>query len=331
MFRTRRQDERGAMLVVTAISMVGLLALAGLVIDGGRAYSDHREAQNSADSAALAGASALNAIINTAGANASVIHTAVQSSITANGTNGGFTCTLVDVNANTLSACPTSTATLPSGTAGVSVRATDTQPTSFMKVVGANTFSAAASATAQVQAIRGGRSPFLLCGWTVTGDKYPQQYPPLNADGTINTANIGREYILHDPKVSDCGLDPQKFKGLADDLQYSIPGVWDGDNGTKAGPVRQTLAGTDACGSGTDRKTLPIGCKLSVPLCTPVTGYTGNDPKMYCTVMATFQITEADSNTQKGILLGAAGVITSGGQGGGIPQLGENRLIKLTQ
>ena len=34
--------------------------------------------------------------------------------VTANGTTG-FTCTLVDVNANPLSACPTTTATLPSG------------------------------------------------------------------------------------------------------------------------------------------------------------------------------------------------------------------------
>jgi Flp pilus assembly protein TadG len=318
------------MLVVTALSMVALLAFAGLVIDGGRMYSQHREVQNSSDAAALAGASALNTIINTPGADASVIRTAVQASITANGTTG-FTCTLVDVNANPVSACPTTTATLPSGTAGVSVQATDNPSTSFTKVIGIDSFTAAANATAQVQALKAGRSPFMLCGWTVAADKYPQANPPLNADGTINPANIGKEYILHDPKVSDCGLDSSKFKGLADDKPFSIPGVWDGDNGTKAGPVRQTLAGPNACATGTEGKNLPIGCTLTVPLCHPVPGYTGNDPKLYCTVMATFEITQADSNTQKGRLIGTTSVVTSGGQGGGIPQAGEARLIKLTQ
>jgi hypothetical protein len=324
------------MLVVTALSLVALLAFAGLVIDGGRLYSDHREVQNSADAAALAGALALNTIIDTGGST-SVIRTAVENSVTANGTNGGFVCTLVDVNGLPItgsSDCSTSSAdfSLPArGAAGVKVHAADSQPTSFTKVIGIDDFSASADATAQVQGVRGGRSPFLVCGWTVATDKYPQANPPLLPNGSIDPTKFGLEYTLHDPKVSDCGLDPQKFKGLAVDAQYSIPGEWDGDNGTKAGPVRQTLAGVDACASGTQGKDLPIGCKISVPLCHPVPGYTGNDPKMYCTVMATFQITQADSNTQKGILLGTAGVVTTGGQGGGIPQVGENRFIKLTE
>lgn len=50
--------ERGQVLVIFAIALVGLLGLVSLAIDGSMIYSDRRFDQNAADSAALAGASA---------------------------------------------------------------------------------------------------------------------------------------------------------------------------------------------------------------------------------------------------------------------------------
>ena len=53
-FQTRT-SERGQMLVIVALALTTLVAMAGLVIDGGMALANRRQVQNAADSAALAG------------------------------------------------------------------------------------------------------------------------------------------------------------------------------------------------------------------------------------------------------------------------------------
>jgi len=50
-----RRDERGQTLVIFALAFMGIVAMLGLVIDGGAAYAYRRDAQNAADMAALAG------------------------------------------------------------------------------------------------------------------------------------------------------------------------------------------------------------------------------------------------------------------------------------
>lgn len=47
--------ERGQLLVILAIGLVGLLGFTALAIDGGMVFSDRRKAQNAADTAAMAG------------------------------------------------------------------------------------------------------------------------------------------------------------------------------------------------------------------------------------------------------------------------------------
>jgi len=51
-----RKSERGQAIIMIVLAMVGLIAITGLTVDGGIAYSDRRNAQNAADSAAFAGA-----------------------------------------------------------------------------------------------------------------------------------------------------------------------------------------------------------------------------------------------------------------------------------
>lgn len=50
--------QRGQVIILFVLALVGLLAFAGLAIDGAMLYSDRRSAQSGADSAALAGAGA---------------------------------------------------------------------------------------------------------------------------------------------------------------------------------------------------------------------------------------------------------------------------------
>jgi Flp pilus assembly protein TadG len=49
-------DEHGQVMVFVAILMTGLIAVVGLVTDGGIVFSQRRDLQNAADAAALAGA-----------------------------------------------------------------------------------------------------------------------------------------------------------------------------------------------------------------------------------------------------------------------------------
>lgn len=56
MFKKLRDNQRGQALVITAISLVLLVAISGLAIDAGRAYVDRRSLQSAADTAADAGA-----------------------------------------------------------------------------------------------------------------------------------------------------------------------------------------------------------------------------------------------------------------------------------
>jgi Putative Flp pilus-assembly TadE/G-like len=59
MNRDHKVNERGQNLIIFAVLMVVMVALAGLVIDGGFSLSKKRQAQNAADAGALAGAAAL--------------------------------------------------------------------------------------------------------------------------------------------------------------------------------------------------------------------------------------------------------------------------------
>ncbi len=51
-----KKSENGQSIILIVFAIVGLIGLTGLTVDGGLAYSDHRQAQNAADSAALAAA-----------------------------------------------------------------------------------------------------------------------------------------------------------------------------------------------------------------------------------------------------------------------------------
>jgi Flp pilus assembly protein TadG len=51
-----KKTERGQALILITFALIGLIALTGLTVDGGMAYSDRRSAQNAADSAAFAAA-----------------------------------------------------------------------------------------------------------------------------------------------------------------------------------------------------------------------------------------------------------------------------------
>src|SRR5829696_4032397 len=56
----RRTDERGSVMIMTAILMAGIILAVGLCIDVARVYMVRTELQNAADAAALSAARELN-------------------------------------------------------------------------------------------------------------------------------------------------------------------------------------------------------------------------------------------------------------------------------
>jgi hypothetical protein len=329
--RRRTSDDRGAMAVLLAVSLVALLGLTGLVIDGGRAYADRRAVQNSADAAALAGAGALNEILFDSTGQEKKVYDAVVASVAANHVNGSPDCRLTDEAGNDLGACPTSNtgSGLPSTVAGVSVRARDSQSASFIRVVGIAGFSVSAQATAQIQALRDGSSPFMICGLDAAHGGFDP--PLLLASGTswaINPAAINQTYAIHGPQVPSCGVGSNSFKGLVDDgTPASVPAWWPGDTGVHAGPVRNQVARPDAC-TTKDGFNNWTGCTIIVPLCAGGRG-NGSNADLYCVRFGAFRVYQSHQNAHEAVFLGAT--VVKNGQGGHKPVSNEARVIKLTQ
>ena len=144
-----RRSERGAILIHTAIAFVGLTAFSTFVADYGMLWTARRQAQNAADSAALAAASSLGYvdINNAAAADAAAITTAQANLVWGQAP----VITAADVN---IVGCPAG-----SPPNGVCVRADvfrnqtrgNPLPTWFGSVVGVSTQGVRATATAEVR------------------------------------------------------------------------------------------------------------------------------------------------------------------------------------
>ncbi|HEU4672421.1 MAG TPA: TadE/TadG family type IV pilus assembly protein [Candidatus Limnocylindrales bacterium] len=156
----QRRRERGQTLVIVALAMVAILGMAGLVVDGGNAFSQQRSVQNALDAASEAGAVVLvqnlpfevkgqtgpktdtdvfNAMVNVAGVNSVTSPTGEYTDIDGN---------VIGVTVGSLGNVPP-----PSGAAGVRATGSRNFSTYFAHVFGIGSFTATASATAVAGAI----------------------------------------------------------------------------------------------------------------------------------------------------------------------------------
>ncbi len=122
-------NERGTVLAFVAVSLVGLLGMAGLALDSGRAYVARAELARAVDAAALGGAAALRQ--SQADAERRIIALA-----RANGVDPALLNYSFGVNAE--------------GENTVSVSASEVVPTTFMRVLGRDQVGVVAAAEATV-------------------------------------------------------------------------------------------------------------------------------------------------------------------------------------
>jgi Flp pilus assembly protein TadG len=139
-----RHQKSGSTLVMAASVMSGVVAVAGLSIDVGRAYAAKRALSGQTQAAALAGAYALGQANSTS----STVSTAVSNWTTANPVSG---VTISGTPTPTLS-CNGSTSGLPTCSGSnpnvVSFTQTGTVPTYFLKAVGVSSMTVSATASA---------------------------------------------------------------------------------------------------------------------------------------------------------------------------------------
>jgi hypothetical protein len=130
-------QERGQILVLFALSAVAVIAMVGLVLDGGDTYAQRRDEQNGADLAAMAGA---NAYMNQPGG---VIakRNAAQSAAIAAAARNGYTHGAASASVNV-------TVTLVSAGATVRVDVTKPHQNAFARVMGFGSWPVTVTATA---------------------------------------------------------------------------------------------------------------------------------------------------------------------------------------
>jgi hypothetical protein len=172
MFKRRASSEKGQVLIIVAGALVVIVAMVGLVVDGGYAWGQQRETQNGSDAASEAGAVQLAANIagvTPARTDADVL-AAVNAAGTANGIGNPAAC-YTDFNGQPITSAgnPTGSTscagaamvgggTIPSGAFGVRAQGAKTFPTFLMRVIGFSQLTTTATATSRAGWSAGGCS-----------------------------------------------------------------------------------------------------------------------------------------------------------------------------
>lgn len=152
------RDERGQVLVIVAAGLLVLIAMVGLVIDGGAAWTKQRDTQNGADAVAEAGAVVLAEALAGVTRTDADVALAVNDAIAANGL-GPTDAYYTDIEARMITpagglaanegqAAQVGAGSIPTNAAGVRSVGSQEFDTVLMQVVGISELTAVADATA---------------------------------------------------------------------------------------------------------------------------------------------------------------------------------------
>ena len=293
----RRAGERGQILAIVAGGVTALLLLAGLVLDGGIAFFNRRDAQNIADVAALAGTRIVHDHYtdpSTSNDQQSDVYAAIQSAMTENGcaTAGAVPCTWVanwlyrntsaGATAPTVGSVVTNNGSGFSGSPqGVQVYV-NRQPGAFLvRLAGINTWNITAEAM----------------GWTERISAAPQGklLPIALKQDATNGYGDGQVYDLTDGMDAPGGFGYLSWDGsnsagaLAESIcnpnspAFNMPTDFSADPGkTNSSDVRACL-----------NKWITSGETVLIPIYDVVTG-TGNNAVYHIVGLAAFKVTAID-------------------------------------
>lgn len=199
---SRIRGTRGQAVIITAVSLVALLGLAGIAVDFGYVLNARRQLQASSDAAATAAAQDLSDNLTTA------IATATATSYSSVTGNKNAVANLPGVSITVQFSCLAGTGfplcTNPAGVNAVGVRQAVTLPTFWGRVIGHNSMTVTAKTTALM---KGGTMPPLdvIIVLDTTGSMTGT--PLANAKGGIRTL-LGLLWPCQQGVVTCGGGDP---------------------------------------------------------------------------------------------------------------------------
>lgn len=165
------RSEKGQSIVIIAIVMVGMLALAGLAIDGGNLFLQRRRVQNASDAGAMAGTRVLALIISECGsgngADDARVAEAVADFVADNGFNAADGSKIAGwyLNKNASRLGQVGAGSIPMSSTGVEVEVEADIDTYFIRVVGirsATVGADAAALTGPITQLTGGVLPIAV-------------------------------------------------------------------------------------------------------------------------------------------------------------------------
>jgi hypothetical protein len=188
------RDDRGQVLVIVALGMVAIIAMVGLIIDGGFAWAHQRNTQNGADAVAKAGTVVIQHYL--AGDDPEPtdwkVACAVEATATANRVHVEAAVYTDEVGqplspSVTVGACGgTDPGTaIPADAQGVNARTSETFQTFLMPVIGFDDLTATASATAVVgvpEVLPGGALPVTFPHTSMTCDSLDTEFTIMEDD-----------------------------------------------------------------------------------------------------------------------------------------------------
>lgn len=163
----RRKGERGQALVLFAGGLTVVLVAAGLVVDGGVAFHNRREAQNEADLAALAGTREISKHCTDGGRSGSQVYNVIAENLAANdcAPSSAVPCTWTASYIRPASGggevalgAVTQGGTIPSGTQGVAIEIQREPDTFFLSLIDRDSWDVDATASG-ITARAGGLPP----------------------------------------------------------------------------------------------------------------------------------------------------------------------------
>jgi hypothetical protein len=290
--RHSRDLERGQVLIIAAGGLITLMMLVGLVLDGGVAIFNRRDAQDTSDIMALAGTRFVADVHrNEAQVDPTITTTfeALTRSATANDcvALGASPCTwqawfvVRSATGPVDSSSVVAASTVPANALGVRVAVTRNPRTFVVAIVGISSWTVSAQATAIAE--RGTTAP-------------AGQLLPIAFKGDPTTAyNPGQVYDLTDGKDAPGGFGYISWSGsndantlanslcTADNPEFSLPHTFPGDPGkTNASDVRACLA-----------KLITSGQTVLIPIYSTTTG-NGNGAVYTIIGVAAFVITSSE-------------------------------------
>jgi Flp pilus assembly protein TadG len=207
-----RARQRGQILVLFALGATVMIAMVGLVLDGGDTYAQRRDQQNATDVAALAGANTFLNFAGTVAAKTSAASDAAVAAATRNGYTDGSDATNVTV-----------TVSLMSAGARVQVDVTRPHQNGFARIAGFSSWPVSVTATAVSGTIDTGvgAAPWIM------------SIGAFNADGSPKYT-VGNPYAFGDGNgdypTSGTDLAWTDFNGANNVNTSEVSGIIDGSN-----------------------------------------------------------------------------------------------------